>query len=459
MSTEAAASTRALFAAPIGALTVGIIALMTLAAFEGVSTSTAMPVVARDLDALGEYTWAFTANVAASLLGMVLAGIASDARGPRLPIIGALVGFVGGSVVCALSPSLFVLVVGRAIQGVGAGALIVSIYVLIARAYPEQLRPMAFSILSAAWVVPSLIGPVIAGWLAEEVSWRAIFWIVPIFAIPAVLLLGPHLRAYDEGTPQPGARGRIGAGVAAAAGLVLVQDGVLRAGVIGVATALIGIVLVVIAWRTLLPTGALRLARGLPMTVLMRGLVAGGYFSAEIFVPLALVESRGVTVTQAGLMLALTGITWFGGSWVQGRIAGNLDRARTVRIGTSFILVALLTLPIAVLTELSPFVAAASLGLGAFGMGLTIPSIAVQTMRLSPVEDQGANSAALQIADSSMVVIFTALVGVIHASAEARGDVTGMTFAVIFACAAALVAIGWLAAGRMRPAEPAAAPA
>lgn len=130
------------------ALTVGIVPLIALTAFEGIGTATAMPLVARELDALSSYTWAFNAFVVASLLGMVIGGLWSDAAGPRGPVIAGIGTFTAGAVLAGAAAGLPLLVTGRALQGFGAGAVIVAVYVLIARSYSVEMRPKAFAILS-----------------------------------------------------------------------------------------------------------------------------------------------------------------------------------------------------------------------------------------------------------------------------------------------------------------------
>ena len=421
-------------------------------AFEGIGTATAMPVVARELDSLGAYTWAFNSFVVASLLSMGAGGLWSDARGPRGPLVAGVAAFTVGAVIAGSANGLGLLVAGRALQGMGAGAVIVAVYVLIARSYPVDLRPKAFSVLAAAWVVPALIGPVIAGWLADSVTWRAVFWLVPLFVIPPSLLLLPRLGAFEGGTPQPSARQRIVAGILATAGLLAVQDGVLRLSPAGTVEAIAGGVLLVFGVRRLLPAGALAFARGLPTSVMMRGLLAAAFFSAEVFIPLALIETRGISTTAAGMILATSAALWSVGSYAQSRLPGELDRSAAVRVGASIVGVCLLTLPLAVVTALPPWVAGVSWAIGAFGMGLCIPSISVQVMRLSPEDEQGVNSASIQIVDSVMSVVAIALLGLVHASAVASGGATASTYVWLWAGSAAFAAAAIVLAGRMRPA-------
>jgi MFS family permease len=424
---------------------------MTLAAFEAIATATAMPVVARELDALSGYTWAFNAYIVASLLAMVIAGLRCDATGPRGPIVAGIAAFAVGSVVAGAASSMLILIVGRAGQGIGSGAVIVGLYVLIARAYPESLRPKAFSALAAAWVLPSLVGPLVAGWLADSVSWRLVFWIVPIFVIPPMLLLLPRLAEHQGGSPNPRARQRIIAGIVATAGLLAMQDGLVRVSVPGGLEAGIGFMLILGAGRVLLPAGSLTFARGLPTTVMMRGLIAAGYFSAEVFLPLALVEIKGVSVTYAGLTLAVGAASWAIGSFAQSRLSGAADRSVAVLVGALVVAVSIHSLPLVLIPSVPAWAAAGSWALGAMGMGLSIPSISVQTMRLSPEADQGMNSAALQIVDSVLVVIGTALIGMVYAHAVAGAGVTSATYSTMWVAGAAVVAVAALLAPRMRP--------
>lgn len=432
-------------------MTIGVVALVTLLAFEGIGTATAMPVIARDLDALGSYTWAFTGFVLASILGMVGGGLWSDARGPRGPLVAGTAVFAAGAVIAGFAQGLTVLIGGRLLQGLGSGAVIVAMYVLITRAYPEDVRAKAFSVLSAAWVVPALVGPLIAGWLADEVTWRVVFWLVPVVVVlPAVLLL-PRLADHQGGSVPPDTRRRLTAGIAAMLGLLALQDGVLRNSPLGIVEALAGLIVLVLAARVLLPAGALRFARGLPSSVMMRGIVAAAFFSAEVFVPLALVEIRGTSTTIAGLILASSSVVWSVGSYLQSRLPGQQDRAPAVRVGAGIITLGLVTLPLVLLTDLPPWIAVLSWALGALGMGLTVPSVSVQVMRLSPPEQQGVNASAIQIVDAVGVVVAVSLLGIVHAAAVDGGGATVSTYVTIWLLAAGIAACGMMLAGRMRP--------
>ena len=172
---------------------------MTIIAFEAMAISTAMPIIARDLDAVRSYGLAFSAMLTTQLLGIVLAGVWCDRRGPLPSLFAGQALMAAGTALAGLAPTFLVLLAGRLVAGLGAGLLTVAIYVVIGRAYPEALRPRVFSWISAAWVLPSLVGPPIAGWLAETFSWRWVFLVVVVpVAVTMVVVASRHETMRDD---------------------------------------------------------------------------------------------------------------------------------------------------------------------------------------------------------------------------------------------------------------------
>ena len=193
--------------------------MVSLLAFEAMAVATAMPVAVRDLDGLPFYAWGFSAFLIASLVGMVVAGEVSDRRGPVQPFVASLVLFVVGLVVAGLATSMAAFVAGRALQGLGAGLNIVSLYVVVGRLYPEAMRPRLFSVMSSAWVIPALVGPSVAGVVADELSWRWVFLAVPPLVLPAVALMLPRLHGLGAAPGAGQVRRRTLPALAVAAGV------------------------------------------------------------------------------------------------------------------------------------------------------------------------------------------------------------------------------------------------
>lgn len=185
------------------ATTLGMVALVGLHAFEALAVAAAMPTVAEALDGLRLYALAFGGTLATSVIGMTLAGRWADHHGPARPLWYGLACFVLGLLLAGFAMRMGMLVAGRLLQGPGAGAISVSLYVMVGRSYPEHLRPKVFAAFSAGWVVPSMVGPALSGLIVQHLGWRWVFLAVPLLAVPAGLLLRPALARMQPSPPAP----------------------------------------------------------------------------------------------------------------------------------------------------------------------------------------------------------------------------------------------------------------
>jgi MFS family permease len=380
----------------------GLVVVVTVVAVEAMAVATVMPTVVRSLHGLRLYSWAFTAYLLADVVGMVDAGRRTDRVGPRSSLLGGLLLFAVGLVVDALARDMPMLLVGRVLQGLGGGQLIVAVYVVVARAVPAPARPKAFAALSSAWVVPALVGPALAGVVTSVFGWRWVFGgIVPLAAIGVVLLL-PVLRslprhvAPEEGATDP-VRLRTTGGIVLAVGLGLVQASATPLRWWSPLLLLVGLALGVPPLRRLLPDGTLRLRRGLPTVVALRGILTFGFFGAEAYLPLTLTRLHHGTPGVVGIPLTLGAIGWSAGSWWQGR-AGREPR-RLLWVGFILVAAGVTSLLAVATTETSMWLAVPAWLIAGTGMGLAMPVISVLLLELSPELDQGANSAALQVSD------------------------------------------------------------
>ncbi len=432
-------------------LSLGMFALIFLAAFEVLAVTTAMPIVAADLDGEGLYALAFSVPLAAGVVGMVVAGNWSDRSGPLPPLLAAGGLFVVGLVIAGLAPSMPVLVLGRLVHGIGGAAVIVPLYVIVARVYPESVRARVFAGFAAAWVIPSIVGPTVAGYVAEHLDWRWVFLGVIALVLPAALMmLAPLLRVLDrvQGDPSvPWSVRRVGwsvlaAGAALGISLAAEFDEPWRWVV-----AVLSIAIAVVAVRPLLPAGTLRAVRGIPATVLMRAIVAGAFFGAEIYLPKMLIERYDLPAGLAGAVLTGAGLSWAAASWLQGRLDPRLSHTEVVRIGSLTLAVALVGVLAIALFSWPPAAVFVVWTLAGAAMGFMYPRFSVSVLEQSPQSVQGFNSAALTIGESlggAVALAVTALV----ASVAAAG-----AFAPEFAVTAAIALVGVLLASRVRPPE------
>src|ERR1700744_3197505 len=135
------------------AMSLGMCALILLTAFESLAVTTVMPIISRELDGRSLYALAFAAPLAVGVIGMVAAGNWSDRNGPVAALYVSAALFAGGLLIAGTAIDLPVLVVGRSVQGLGAGGATVGLYVVVARVYPPPLHPRVFAAFAAAWVV------------------------------------------------------------------------------------------------------------------------------------------------------------------------------------------------------------------------------------------------------------------------------------------------------------------
>ncbi len=433
------------------AMTVGMVALVSLGAFEALAVATAMPTVARALDGLSLYALAFAGTLAASVVGMVQAGLASDRHGPGRVVWWGVSWFVAGLIVAGLAPNMPVLLLGRIVQGFGGGAMSVALYVVVARAYPEALRPRVFAAFSAAWVVPSLVGPSLSGLIVEHVGWRWVFLAVPLLAIPAALALRPGLKALPTTSAGTTTGGSLlpWAGLAALAACLLHLAGQ-RHDALGAVLLAAALLALIAATRKLLPAGSLSLRRGLPSVIALRGLASATFFGTEVFIPLMLAQQFRFSPLWAGVALSVGALGWSMGSWYQGNTRRPWSRATLLRIGLSMMALGILPLPLAVFLPGGLGLALIGWAITGVGMGLTYPSLSVLTLSLSPPQAQGRNSSALQLMDALAIATMLALAGSLVAAWLDRAPT--LAFGLSFGLTAALAVAGALLAGRVRPA-------
>ncbi|UUU22506.1 MFS transporter [Streptomyces sp. DSM 40750] len=423
------------------ALSVGIVSVVLLIAFEATAVGTAMPVAARELDGISAYGFAFSAYFTTSLFGMVLAGQWADRRGPLGALTAGIGGFAAGLVLSGTAGAMWLFVLGRAVQGLGGGLVIVALYVVVGRAYPERLRPSIMAAFAASWVLPTIVGPLAAGTVTEHLGWRWVFVGIPVLVVLPLGLALPQIRRRAagpvEGVTTPGSsssrarsasasasastsasasvsgsasgsaprnstadgrrRIRLAFGISLGAGLLQYAAQDLRWW--SLVPAVAGGALLVPAVLGLLPPGTYRAVRGLPSVVLLRGVAAGAFVAAESFVPLMLVTQRGLSPTLAGFSLAAGGGAWALGSWVQTRARVEPYRERLMTSGMVLVAVAITTLPSVLIDSVPVWTVAVAWAFGCFGMGLVISSTSVLLLKLSAPEQAGTNSAALQISD------------------------------------------------------------
>ncbi|WP_232697387.1 MFS transporter [Brevibacillus daliensis] len=388
------------------ALTIGIILAVTTVAFEGLAITTIAPNLAQQLGGIHLYGWIFSAFLLSQILGTMVIGQQIGKIGVYRSFTLSIIIFVVGILLAATSWNMPMLIGGRAFQGFGAGASITCVYYSITLSYPDGLRTKILAAFSSAYILPAMIGPYFAGLLAEYVSWRLVFWLVlPLIGL-AVLLTLPTFRKLQVGnisvTKKSHKEGyalllTIGTGMLLT-GLGFVSDWK------GIALSLTGVAIMIRPLLKLLPEGTFLVKKGLPATIVSRGLYVACYVATESYVVLALTEVKGLSADLAGLIVATGALSWSTAAWLQSKLDERdqgRGRKKRVSVGVGLMIVGVSLVIMAIGFEGGGIaIALISQLLTGFGIGMANPTTGAIALQHARKGEEGEISAYLQFVDA-----------------------------------------------------------
>jgi MFS family permease len=434
------------------ALTIGLVLTITFAASEALAVATVLPLVAHDLHGLSLYGWVTSAFFLGTLVGLVVAGAEVDRRGPATPYAVSLTVFAVGLIVAGLAPAMWVVVAGRALQGLGAGAIPAIAYSSIGRTIPDALRPRVFALMSTAWVLPGLAGPVIAAAVASAFGWRVVFLGLP----PLIAAIGivPYrvLRAIRPADTVHVESARVVPALEIAGAAALGLGALAARSYLSIPLALAAVALGIRPLRALFPRGTLRARRGLPATVLTRGLLTFAFFGADVFVPLMLVAIRDRSPAFAGVVITSSTLSWTGAAWVQTRLIDRWGARRLVQLGLVLVAAAIAGTACVLFAGVPPELAILTWAIGGFGIGLAYAPLSLTMLREAEPGQEGTATSALQLSDN-LGVAFGAGIGGAAVAIGAAHEREALGIGVAFAIAGAVALLGAAVASRL-PGEP-----
>ncbi|MFI0932831.1 MFS transporter [Streptomyces sp. NPDC021019] len=392
-----------IFSRPYAAATLTFATVMFLTGFAALAVVPTLPTAAEDLDGVSLFPLVAGSFVAASLLGGVLGGHWADRAGARRPLALGMILSVVTLLVSASSVSIWQLVIGRFVDGLAAGMVAVSVTTAIGQSYPEYLRPRMLAMMSASWIIPSLVGPPVAGVVAEVWSWRTVFYgLAVLTALPAIALVAVLRRAPEgDETQAPPAEERASRPPLVVAGMLSLGAALGQYGVSGwdarhLLFVVAGVVLLVVFAPRLLPQGTWRSARGLPTAVLLRGLTSGTYFTVEALVPLMLITERRVAAVTVGVAFTASAVLWAVASWAQGKLLQDVARHRLVTVGALIMAASVAFAVVGSFSGVSPVLAMVAMPLAAVGMGMLDPCVTVLSLSHSAQDRLGHTTSAMQ---------------------------------------------------------------
>ncbi|WP_072341406.1 MFS transporter [Actinomyces urinae] len=423
-------------------LLIGSVVLITCLAFEALATTNALPTVVADLGGDRWYSLAAGMVLAGQILSTTIAGWWADKMGVRRPLVFGMTMFSLGALAAGVAPNLAVFIVGRAIQGLGSGMIMVPLYVMVGDVVSNERRPFFFAVFSFAWVLPSMIGPSIAGYIVQHWSWRLVFLLIIPIALAALLPLIPILRRMPakelgEATPPPA----FVAALLTSAGIIALQvaGGLSELSMwIGV---IIGAALLAVGMPRLLPKGTFRAAPGVPSIVGLRMAIMAALIGAEFFLPLVLDRVHGWSPASTGWAIAIGSVAWTIGSWAQARVALWESRTKIPGLGSILILLGALLVITMPMQSVSPAVSIAGFAIMGLGQGLAHSTSSDLALGIAAKARHGDVSASLQLADAlgpalAMGLSSVALSGWAHLGGGVSPYLPTSFVSISFACLA-----------------------
>ena len=433
----------------------GVAATVVIVAFDSTIVSTSMPRVAQALNGMALYAWVGTGYFLASAITILIFGRLGDLFG-RKPLMLTSVAIVAlGSILSGLSQTMPQLIAFRVLQGLGGGMMIATTFAAPADLFPDpRQRVRWMALVSATFAAASGLGPVIGGLVTQALGWRAAFFITPLAAAVALVMLW---RYFPRIRPRHAVKQKIdwlGAGLltlavgAPLAGIeLLMAEGqeefrFLAMGLIAAGLIAAGVLLPV-ERRATTPIFPLRILHTRQSQLLnLAAMMTGAVMVVLIFyLPLLLQEVFGYSPTRAGLLMTplVAGIPL--GSIINGQLFPRQNEPQRLMIFGSGMLGLGCLLTLTFVADSPTWWVLLSLGLSGAGLGFLLPNFTLFMQMLAEQRDVGVASALIQTTRALGSAIGTAIVGIVIARLSvSTGLRIGLVFSVVLC---ALVA--WLA--------------
>ena len=410
----------------------GLLLGMTLGALEATVVSTAMPTVIATLGGLAHYSWVFSAYLLTSTASVPIWGRLSDLYGRRRLYLAGIVIFLIGSTLCGAAGSMTQLIVFRAFQGLGAGAIIPLAMTIVGELYSLEERPRIQAVFSGMWGVASIAGPIVGGYITDALSWRWVFYINLPFGLLAIAVLA---TAYPPGPARTEARidwsgaallfGSVTAllialsGATAAVWLWLLASAAMAAALIAVERR---------AAEPMLPLDLFH-DRVVSRTLLVAFLVGTAMFGAIAFMPLFVQAVMGGTATEGGTALTPLFLGWVLSSIAGARLSVRSGYRRVSSAGVALIALGFTALALMGARATRAALLADALVLGC-GMGLSMLSLLLAIQHGVERSRLGLATSLNQFARSIGAAIGVAVMGALLTRAMSGLNVAGGLHAV-----------------------------
>lgn len=398
-------------------ITLGIMLSLFLASMEGTVVATAMPSIVAQLGGLSIYSWVFAIYMLTSTTTVPIYGKLSDLYGRKLVYTISMALFLIGSILCGRARTMEQLIIFRAFQGLGAGGVLPLAFTIIGQLFSLEQRARMQGLFSGVWGVSAIIGPLIGGFLVDQVSWH---WVFYINVIPGLLAFGLVWFAWKDAVRKAGARvspDYLGGGLLTLGGLSLLL-GLNELGTPfgGWCLATAVCLLTGLVWaerRAVDPILPLHLFKDRLFTVsILHGILAGwAMFGSITYVPLFVQAVLGTSATQAGITLTPSSLAWTVASIFGGRLLLKMGY-RTLSLLGMVVMVAGTFFMSQIGVNSSQFSIMLFTSMMGVGMGVAVPAFLIAVQSTVSRQDLGVATSTLQFSRSIGGTLGVSILGV-----------------------------------------------
>lgn len=409
----------------------GLMTSMFVGSLDQTIVSTALPTIVGELGGVDHMLWVTTAYLLCSTVTMPLYGKLGDLFGRKHLFCACLVFFVTGSVVCGLAGSMWGLIAGRAIQGLGGGGQMILSQAIVADIFPPRERGKYLGIMGAAFGVSAVLGPLLGGWFTEGLTWRWCFWInVPLAAVAivtAVICLPKPRHKVENATFDVWGTAALAAALTALT-LATAWGGVeyewTSPVIVGLGAAAVagGVLFVLAERRAKDPIMSLALFKSRNFNVC----TVAGFVSMFVmmgvltYLPTYLQITHGMSATAAGYMELPLNIAWFASSLISGYAVSKLGTYKKLMVGSFVLLVAGVAVLTAITADIPIALIAVALAVIGFGLGLNFEILVLIVQNEFPARDVGMATAATNFFREMGTTLGASVIGMLFTSGLLR---------------------------------------
>lgn len=413
----------------VGVVTGAVFVATFMSAIEGTIVSTAMPTIVGDLHGVALMNWVFSIFLLTSALATPIYGKLADTVGRKLVFLVGLFVFILGSTLSGMSQSMETLIAWRALQGIGAGAIMPVSFTILADIYPVEQRARVMGLNGSAWGIAAVVAPLLGGFIVDQLSWHWIFFINIPIGIITMLLIWFFLNESTQRKPfTMDWAGCLWLSVGLLALMLTFQ--LLSEGNLGIIWIIVGFLVTIVAFwlflrreqRTDDPLIPLALFRNRTFVIqnLIAALLSGFIMGFEVYLPAWTQGLLGLLASQAGFAITPSSLMWVVGSFIAGKLLMRRSPNQIVNIALTLVLIGAVTM--ALLPANTPFwcffVIAAICGTG-FGITITTTTVTVQSQ--VPVDEVGVATSFNTLSRTLGQTVMVSLFGIIMNVEMARG--------------------------------------